>query len=184
MVYAFRVFVAAAICIGIADAAHGQTLLESSAEARFQLDFHVPDAALMAMLPPDRSLGFQVRRCHRAFDRVLNGHLAKDGLSSGFWYFLRALWMENGATQKRLSQLTNVTEPTAVTVLSAMDRLGLIRRTRNVAASKSSNSSSGHWRIDRPSSTVSSFPSSTLEANCCQSVVKAAAVAKVVIPAK
>jgi DNA-binding MarR family transcriptional regulator len=84
------------------------------------------------MLPPDRSLGFQVRRCHRAFDRVLNARLAREGFSSGFWYFLRALWTEDGATQKRLAQLTNVTEPTAVTVLSGMDRLGLIRRVRNV----------------------------------------------------
>jgi DNA-binding MarR family transcriptional regulator len=87
---------------------------------------------MATMLPSDRSLGFQVRRCHRAFDRVLNGHLARQGLTSGYWYFLRALWMENGATQKRLAQLTNVTEPTAVTVLSAMDRLGLIRRARNL----------------------------------------------------
>lgn len=56
MVYAFRAFVAAAICIGGAAAAHGQTLVESSAEARFQLDFHVPDAALTAMLPPGFTL--------------------------------------------------------------------------------------------------------------------------------
>lgn len=83
-------------------------------------------------LPPDQSLGFQVRRCHRAFDRVLNAHLAPAGLSSGFWYFLRALWQENGATQRRLAQLNNVTEPTAVTVLAAMERLDLIRRDRNV----------------------------------------------------
>ena len=85
----------------------------------------------MAGLPPDESLGFQVRRCHRAFDRVLNAHLAPAGLTSGFWYFLRALWQENGATQKRLAQLNNVTEPTAVTVLAAMERLDLIRRARN-----------------------------------------------------
>ena len=82
-------------------------------------------------LPPDRSLGFQVRRCHRAFDRALNAHLAREGLASGFWYFLRALWLENGATQRRLAQINNVTEPTAVTVLRAMDRLGLIERARN-----------------------------------------------------
>lgn len=82
-------------------------------------------------LPPDQSLGFQVRRCHRAFDRVLNAHLAPAGLSSGFWYFLRALWQENGATQRRLAQLNNVTEPTAVAVLGAMERLDLIRRDRN-----------------------------------------------------
>lgn len=82
-------------------------------------------------LPTENSLGFQVRRCHRAFDRVLNGHLATQGLSSGFWYFLRALWQENGATQRRLAQLNNVTEPTAVTVLAAMERMALIRRERN-----------------------------------------------------
>lgn len=82
-------------------------------------------------LEPARSLGFQTRRCHRAFDRVLNATLGPVGLSSGFWYFLRALWQENGATQKRLAQLNNVSEPTAVTVLAAMERLGLIMRDRN-----------------------------------------------------
>jgi MarR family transcriptional regulator, organic hydroperoxide resistance regulator len=79
-------------------------------------------------LRPDDSLGFQVRRCHRAFDRVLNAHLSREGLTSGFWYFLRALWQENGATQKRLSQLNNVTEPTT---LNAMTHIGLVRRERN-----------------------------------------------------
>lgn len=82
-------------------------------------------------LPAERSLGFQVRRCHRAFDRALNAHLGPEGLASGYWYFLRALWQENGATQRRLAQLNNVTEPTAVTTLRAMDGLGLIERRRN-----------------------------------------------------
>lgn len=84
-------------------------------------------------LRPDDSFGFQVRKCHRAFDRLLNAYLAREGLTSGFWYFLRALWQENGATQKRLSQLNNVTEPTTVTTLNAMTRIGLVRRERNVA---------------------------------------------------
>lgn len=64
-----------------------------------------------------------MRRCHRAFDRVL---------TSGFWYFLRALWQENGATQQRLSQLHNVSEPTTVITLKAMTRIGLVRRERNI----------------------------------------------------
>ena len=55
-------------------------------------------------LRPEDSLGFQVRRCHRAFDRLLNGYLSREGLTSGFWYFLRALWQENGATQRRLAK--------------------------------------------------------------------------------
>lgn len=82
-------------------------------------------------LAPEDSLGFQVRRCHRAFDRLLNAHLSRQGVSSGFWYFLRALWRENGATQKRLAQLNNVTEPTTVTTLTAMARIGLVVRQRN-----------------------------------------------------
>jgi hypothetical protein len=36
---------------GLVRAADAQTLVEQSAEARMQLDFHVPDAALKAMLP-------------------------------------------------------------------------------------------------------------------------------------
>ena len=46
----------AAMSTGGAEAVFGQTLLEYSAEARFQLDFHVPDAALNAMLPPGFTL--------------------------------------------------------------------------------------------------------------------------------
>jgi hypothetical protein len=43
------VFAALVVCAQ--GTAGSQTLLEYSAEARFQLDFHVPDAALAAMLP-------------------------------------------------------------------------------------------------------------------------------------
>jgi hypothetical protein len=46
----------AAVWAGGVRTAVGQTLLEYSAEARFQLDFHVPDAALNAMLPPGFTL--------------------------------------------------------------------------------------------------------------------------------
>lgn len=90
-------------------------------------------------LSPDDSLGFQVRRCHRAFDRLLNAYLGPQGLTSGFWYFLRALWQENGATQKRLSQLNNVTEPTTVTTLNAMARSSLVRRERDPADGRKLN---------------------------------------------
>lgn len=85
----------------------------------------------MTDLRPEDSLGFQVRRCHRAFDRVLNASLVREGITSGFWYFLRALWQEDGATQKRLSQLNNVSEPTTVTALNGMAKIGLLTRKRN-----------------------------------------------------
>jgi hypothetical protein len=47
-----RLLLAGSVVFGCAAGAHGQTLVDSSAEARFQLDVHVPDAALAAYLPP------------------------------------------------------------------------------------------------------------------------------------
>ena len=54
--FAITAVLLVALSGGGARAAFGQTLLEYSAEARFQLDFHVPDAALNAMLPPGFTL--------------------------------------------------------------------------------------------------------------------------------
>jgi hypothetical protein len=47
---------AAVALIGRAHAADAQTLTEYSAESRFQLDLHVPDAAITALLPPGFTL--------------------------------------------------------------------------------------------------------------------------------
>jgi hypothetical protein len=48
-----RAIAGVAFCIGVTAATYVQaeTLLEQSAEHRYQLDFHVPDAALQKMLP-------------------------------------------------------------------------------------------------------------------------------------
>lgn len=81
-------------------------------------------------LPAQRSLGRQVRASHRGFDRLLNARLAPLGLKSGFWYYLRALWEEDGVTQKRLSDLTNVTEATTVSLINDMVEAGLVTRER------------------------------------------------------
>jgi hypothetical protein len=44
------------VLAGVAQTANGQTPVESSAEIRFQLDLHVSDAALAALLPPGFAL--------------------------------------------------------------------------------------------------------------------------------
>ena len=83
------------------------------------------------ILPPERSLGNQVRRCHRMFDRLLSAYLSRHNLNSGFWYYLRALGIEEGLTQKRLSDITNVTETTTVTMIELMIKSGLVARSRD-----------------------------------------------------
>src|SRR5262245_25448258 len=49
-------FAVAAGLTAIAGVAGAQTPIEFSAESRFQLDLHVPDAAIAAMLPPGFTL--------------------------------------------------------------------------------------------------------------------------------
>jgi MarR family transcriptional regulator, organic hydroperoxide resistance regulator len=82
-------------------------------------------------IPPAKSVAFQIRRAHLAFDRLLTMRLNRHGIKSGFWHYLRALWIEEGLTQKRLSQITHVTEATTVSLLNDMTRLGLIQRERD-----------------------------------------------------
>src|SRR3979490_3363530 len=48
---ALGVLLAGCAALGLVRPVEAQTLVEQSAEARMQLDFHVPDAALKAMLP-------------------------------------------------------------------------------------------------------------------------------------
>lgn len=79
----------------------------------------------------DRSLGFAVRRAHRAFDRALQRRLAAHGLSSGHWYCLRALWAEDGLTQRLLAQRIGLAENTTTVMVTALLRDGLVTRSRS-----------------------------------------------------
>jgi len=84
-----------------------------------------------ALFPPQKSMAFQIRRAHLAFDRLLTMRLNRHGIKSGFWHYLRALWIQEGVTQKRLSQVTNVTEGTTVALLKDMSKCNLIVRERD-----------------------------------------------------
>ena len=85
----------------------------------------------VADLPPDQSVGYLVRETHRAFLRALGARVSRHCVSIGMWYFLRALWEEDGLTQRELSRRVRMMEPTTATALESMERRGLISRTRN-----------------------------------------------------
>jgi hypothetical protein len=84
------------------------------------------------------SHGFNARRAHRAFDRLLEAFLKPHGLKTGYWYYLRVLWIEDGVSQKRLSEMNNVTENTTTAIIGAMARDGLVER----------NPTHGRTRVD------------------------------------
>src|SRR5487761_1827056 len=89
--------------------------------------------------PAEQSVGHQVRWTHRALQRALEGRIRPYGITLGMWYFLRALWEEDGLSQRELSARAGTAEPTTVTALHAMERRGLVARVQNRKDRRKSN---------------------------------------------
>ncbi len=81
-------------------------------------------------LPFEESIGYQIRMTHRTLQRLLQMRIEPYGITLGMWYFLRALWNEDGLTQRELSRRTGTTEPTALIAIQGMEKRGLVRRVR------------------------------------------------------
>lgn len=78
-------------------------------------------------VPNDR-LAHLVKDLLRVMTRGLQIRLSEHSVSYGYWAFLRVLWEQDGTTQRELSELAGVTEPTAYSALQAMESLGYITR--------------------------------------------------------
>jgi MarR family transcriptional regulator, organic hydroperoxide resistance regulator len=79
----------------------------------------------------DRSIGYQIRATHRALQRYLQIQIEPFDIAPGVWYFLRALWHEDGLTQRELSDRIGTSEPTTLIALKSMETQGLVKRVRN-----------------------------------------------------
>jgi MarR family transcriptional regulator, organic hydroperoxide resistance regulator len=82
-------------------------------------------------LPTSESIGYQIRATHRLLQRVLQLKLEPFGVTLGMWYFLRALWNEDGLTQRELSRRVGTMEPTTLAAIVSMEQSGLVRRVRS-----------------------------------------------------
>jgi hypothetical protein len=105
------VLLAAGALAGVVPSASAQTMTEYSSEARFQLDVHVPDAALAAYLPPGWSLNVATQGAAKDanlrvifVDRVsINGPDGKPiGKGSNRLVYLAAPAKEPGGTNVQL----------------------------------------------------------------------------------
>ena len=81
--------------------------------------------------PLEASVGYQLRATNRLIQRLLQSRIAPYGVTLGMWYFLRALWEEDGLTQRELSQRVGTMEPTTLSAIAGMEREGLVTRKRN-----------------------------------------------------
>jgi MarR family transcriptional regulator, organic hydroperoxide resistance regulator len=80
-------------------------------------------------VPNDR-LAHLVRDAARALTRSLGIRLAEYQVSFGHWAFLRVLWVRDGLTQRELSVRAGVMEPTTLSAIRTMERLGYVVRRR------------------------------------------------------
>ncbi len=81
-------------------------------------------------VPNDR-LAHLVKDATRALLLALQMRLTAHSVSLGHWTFLRILWEKDGLTQRELSALAGVMEPTTYAALNAMEKLGyLVRKQR------------------------------------------------------
>ena len=79
------------------------------------------------VLPDDR-LAHLIRDVARMQMRALQQRLAMHDVSFGHWTFLRILWVNDGLTQRELSESAGVMEPTTFSAVKAMEATGLIER--------------------------------------------------------
>ena len=82
---------------------------------------------------PIRTIGFDLRRTDRAVEADLQERLVPHGLQIGMWYYMRALWYEDGLSQSEISRRVGASEPTTLDQLRRMEARGLVRRARDAA---------------------------------------------------
>ena len=87
----------------------------------------------------DDSTGYVVRRAYRAFTRALEIRLAEHDVNISMWFFLRLLWLDNGKSQKALSEELGLSQPTTVSAIDNLEKRGFVERRRDSADRRQSN---------------------------------------------
>lgn len=57
--------------------------------------------------------------------------MAREDVPAGAWIFLRAIWEEDGLTQREIARRVGIQEAATGAALDKLERSGLIARTRN-----------------------------------------------------
>ena len=74
------------------------------------------------------SLGYLVRKSFRSVSRALEARTSEYGVTAAQWHFLRVLWIEDGISQRELSQRVSMREPTTVIAVKRLEKAKLITR--------------------------------------------------------
>lgn len=80
---------------------------------------------------PEETVGFLLWDTTRAFTLRFSRRIARHGVTFGLWPFLRALWQEDGLTQRELSERVRMKGPTTVAAVNRLEQRGLVKRVHN-----------------------------------------------------
>ena len=87
----------------------------------------------------EESTGFLIRDAYHKLTRLLRVRLASHNLTPGQWFFLRHLWLEDGISQRVLSDRVGMTEATTNNAIQLLRRNRLVKRVRNPRDRRSRN---------------------------------------------
>lgn len=74
------------------------------------------------------SAGYMIRATYLAVTAVLQDQLKAYKLTSPQWHFMREIWMQEGLSQRELSDRVGTAVSTTVSALRVLERRGLIYR--------------------------------------------------------
>jgi DNA-binding MarR family transcriptional regulator len=78
-----------------------------------------------------KSIGYLLRDTARRILSDLTTRLEPHAITLPQYYVLRELWQEEGLTQREIANRVGVLEPTMVSTIDALERLGMIERRRS-----------------------------------------------------
>lgn len=82
-------------------------------------------------VPSATGPGYLIRTAHKAFSASLATRLSARGVALNHYYYLRALFEEDGLTPAELSERIRMERATVTAVLDTMERQGLVQRVRH-----------------------------------------------------
>ncbi len=86
-------------------------------------------ALRVGLTPLGSSFAWRIREITKLYSKAIEPDLARHGLTFGEWRCLRALWEEDGLSQRELSERLTMTTAAATSAVDLLERDGLADRT-------------------------------------------------------
>ena len=86
----------------------------------------VNEQPLQEMVPPEQSIGYQVRRLNQEMTDAMARFVSRHGISGPHWGYLRHIYFDDGLSQRELSDRMARQGATTVTALKRLEKAGFV----------------------------------------------------------